>query len=130
MNKSAFHKLSYGVYVVSTWDNGRPTGCTANSAMQITSEPATIAVSINHDNYTNKCIQESGRFAISILGENSSKEESLKWYQLSIEYGNDKAKDKLKEYATAANDPQIKQFFDKGAKSAMENKQQLMKFLG
>ena len=71
MNKNAFRQLSYGVYVISTWDAGRPTGCTANSAMQITSEPATIAVSINHDNYTNKCIQDSGRFAISILGENS-----------------------------------------------------------
>ena len=71
MNKNAFRQLSYGVYVISTWDEGRPTGCTANSAMQITSEPATIAVSINHDNYTNKCIQETGRFAISILGENS-----------------------------------------------------------
>lgn len=72
MNKSAFWKLSYGVYVVSTWDNGRATGCTANSAMQITSEPATIAISINHDNYTNQCIQESGKFAISILGEHSA----------------------------------------------------------
>lgn len=72
MNRNAFWKLSYGVYVVSTWDNGRATGCTANSAMQITSEPATIAVSINHDNYTNQCIKESGKFAISILGEHSS----------------------------------------------------------
>ena len=71
MNKSAFYQLSYGVYVVSTWDKGRATGCTANSAMQITSEPATIAVSINHDNYTNQCIQDTGTFAISILGENS-----------------------------------------------------------
>ncbi len=71
MNSSTFHKLSYGVYVVSTWDNGRPTGCTANSAMQITSSPATIAVSINHDNYTNKCINETGKFAISILAEDS-----------------------------------------------------------
>lgn len=71
MNKNAFRSMSYGVYVVTTWDNGRATGCTANSAMQITSDPATIAVSINHDNYTNGCIQESGRFAISILGENS-----------------------------------------------------------
>lgn len=71
MNQSAFHKLSYGVYVVSTWDNGRPTGCTANSAMQITSTPATIAVSINHNNYTNKCIAETGKFAISILAEDS-----------------------------------------------------------
>lgn len=71
MNQSAFHKLSYGVYVVSTWDEGRPTGCIANSAMQITSKPASIAVSINHDNYTNKCIEQSGRFAISILAEDS-----------------------------------------------------------
>lgn len=72
MNNKAFQKLSYGVYVISTWDNGRATGCTANSAMQITSEPATIAVSINHGNYTNECIQNSGKFAISILGENSN----------------------------------------------------------
>ncbi|MDE7332601.1 MAG: flavin reductase [Lachnospiraceae bacterium] len=71
MNQNAFHKLSYGVYVVSTWDNGRPTGCTANSAMQITSSPATIAVSINHNNYTNQCISETGKFAISILAEDS-----------------------------------------------------------
>lgn len=71
MNKNAFRQLSYGVYVVSTWDEGRATGCTANSAMQITSDPATIAVSINHDNYTNVCIQKLGKFAISILGEHS-----------------------------------------------------------
>lgn len=72
MNKNAFRQLSYGVYVVSTWDKGRATGCTANSAMQITSEPATIAVSINHDNYTNQCIQDTGKFAVSILGEHSN----------------------------------------------------------
>ncbi len=71
MNKSALYQLSYGVYVVSTWDRGRATGCTANSAMQITSSPATIAVSINHDNYTNQCIQDTGKFAISILGEHT-----------------------------------------------------------
>ena len=71
MDTNIFRKLSYGVYVVSTWDNGRATGCTANSAMQITSSPATIAVSINHDNYTNHCIQETGKFAISILAEDS-----------------------------------------------------------
>ena len=36
---------------------------------------------------------------------------------------------KMQEYAKCATDSQIKQFFEKGAKSAMENKQQLMKFL-
>ena len=72
MNTKAFRNFSYGVYVVSVWDNGRPTGCVANSAMQITSSPATIAVSINRDNYTNGCIKELKKFAISILGENSA----------------------------------------------------------
>ena len=69
MNKSALYKLSYGVYVVTSWKDGKATGCTANSAMQITSSPATVAVSVNHDNYTNECISESGVFAVSILGE-------------------------------------------------------------
>lgn len=71
INKNAFRNLSYGVYIVSTLDGDRPTGCVANSAMQITSEPATIAVSINHDNYTNACIEKTGKFALSILSEQS-----------------------------------------------------------
>lgn len=74
MNSKVFRNLTYGVYVVSTWDNGRPTGCVANSIMQVTSSPATIAISINHDNYTNKCIKESERFAVSILTEKSNPE--------------------------------------------------------
>lgn len=71
INKNAFYSMSYGVYIVSTLDGDRPTGCVANSAMQITSEPATIAVSINHDNYTNGCIEKTGKFAISMLSEQS-----------------------------------------------------------
>lgn len=63
--------MSYGVYIVSTMDGKRPTGCTANSIMQITSSPATVAISINHDNYTNECIKRSGKFAFSILAQAS-----------------------------------------------------------
>lgn len=36
---------------------------------------------------------------------------------------------KLDAYASQASDQEVKQFFAKGAKSALENKQQLMKFL-
>jgi flavin reductase (DIM6/NTAB) family NADH-FMN oxidoreductase RutF len=72
MNSWAFTKLSYGVYVATSWaDGGKPTGCIANSAMQVTSSPATVAISINHDNFTNECIKGCGRFAVNILGENS-----------------------------------------------------------
>ncbi|MCD7836069.1 MAG: hypothetical protein LUG83_05385 [Lachnospiraceae bacterium] len=36
---------------------------------------------------------------------------------------------KMQDYAQQATDPEIKQFFEQGAKSAMDNKQELMKFL-
>ncbi len=72
MNKSVFRNLSYGVYVISTLDGTRKTGCTANSIMQITSSPATIALSMNHDNFTNSCIDKTGKFAVSILSEASN----------------------------------------------------------
>lgn len=71
MNTNIFRAISYGVYIISTMDDGRATGCTANSAMQITSSPPTIAISINHDNFTNECIKKFGKFSISILAEDS-----------------------------------------------------------
>lgn len=74
MNKNVFRNFSYGVYVVSTIDGERPTGCVANSIMQITSSPATVAVSMNHDNFTNSCIETSGKFSVSILSESSAPE--------------------------------------------------------
>lgn len=72
MDKKVLRNLSYGVYVVTSLDKDRKVGCIANSIMQITSDPITIAVSINHENYTNKCIKEQKKFAISILEENSN----------------------------------------------------------
>src|SRR5574344_287325 len=66
MNKNVLWNLSYGVYVVSTLNGDKPTGCIANCAIQVTYD--TIAVSINHENFTNKCIKDSKKFAVSILG--------------------------------------------------------------
>ncbi len=71
MNPKVFHNLSYGVYITTSLDGQRPVGCVTNSIMQITSQPATVAVSVNHNNYTNGCIEKSGRFAFSILAEGS-----------------------------------------------------------
>lgn len=71
MDNTMLYDLSYGVYAVTTWDEGRAVGCIANSAMQITSSPMTLAVSINKDNYTHDCIKKMEKFAISILSEKS-----------------------------------------------------------
>ena len=68
MDTNVLSKMSYGVYVVSSLCGKSPAGCIVNSAIQVTYD--TIAVSIHHQNFTNKCIAESGKFALSILGEN------------------------------------------------------------
>ena len=72
MNNNVFRNISYGVYIVSCKDGEKFTGCTVNSIMQITSSPATIALSVNKENYTNLCISNNKKFAISILSEKSN----------------------------------------------------------
>ncbi|MBQ9149997.1 flavin reductase [bacterium] len=64
-NKAVLWNLSYGVYIVSSMDNDRPIGCIANSIMQLTHD--CIAVSLNHQNYTNKIVKENKKLAVSIL---------------------------------------------------------------
>jgi len=74
MNKKAFYNMSYGVYVTTSTDNGKPVGCVTNSNTQITSSPATVSVSVNHDNYTAECIEKSGLFGFTVLSVDSDPE--------------------------------------------------------
>ena len=67
MNKNVLRSLSYGMYAVTTLDEGRHVGCIANSTMQVTYD--TVVVSMTHENYTNQCMAKNKKFAISILGE-------------------------------------------------------------
>lgn len=71
MNPKAFIPLSYGVYILTSWDGDRPTGCTVNCACQITAEPASMMVSVNKENFTHDCIRKTGLFAVSVLAEDS-----------------------------------------------------------
>lgn len=102
MDERVLWNLSYGVYIVSAWNEGSPTGCTANSAMQVTAEPATLAVSINHDNLTNQCIKDTGYFALNIIGENS---EPMLIGQFGFYSGRDKEKFDGVPYKIAENLP-------------------------
>ena len=71
MNLKALHKLSYGLYIVTSTKENRLNGQIANSVFQITSEPPTIAVSINKNNLTWEFIKESGVFVVSVLCEDT-----------------------------------------------------------
>lgn len=67
MDAKIFHKLSYGLYVVSSVKGEAFNGQIANTVFQISAEPATVAISINKKNLTHEYIKESGVFSVSIL---------------------------------------------------------------
>ncbi|MFC1988175.1 rubredoxin [Chloroflexota bacterium] len=71
MDLKALYKLCYGLYVVSSKKGDKLNAQIANTVFQITSEPPTIAVSINKNNLTHEFIQESKVFAASILSQDT-----------------------------------------------------------
>jgi flavin reductase (DIM6/NTAB) family NADH-FMN oxidoreductase RutF/rubredoxin len=75
MNLKTLHKISYGLYVISSKKGEKFNGQIANTVFQVTSEPPVIAVSINKQNLTHEFIQESKLFTVSIL----SKETPMKF---------------------------------------------------
>jgi flavin reductase (DIM6/NTAB) family NADH-FMN oxidoreductase RutF/rubredoxin len=71
MNRSALHKISYGLYIITSGQDGKFNGQVANSMFQVTSDPATVAISINKENFTHGLIKLSGKFVVSILAQSA-----------------------------------------------------------
>lgn len=71
MNLKALHDCSYGLYVISSRKGDRLNGQIANTVFQITSDPPTVAVSINKQNLTHEFISESKVFVASILSRDT-----------------------------------------------------------
>lgn len=67
MNSQALYRLSYGLYVVCSVNGEKINGQIANTVFQVTSEPPTLAVSINRNNLTNEYIRASRVFTVSVL---------------------------------------------------------------
>ena len=72
MKYRAFHKLSYGLYIVATELDGDKAGFIGNTVFQITSEPAKIAISCHKKNRTTDKILQSKIFSVSVLNKESS----------------------------------------------------------
>jgi flavin reductase (DIM6/NTAB) family NADH-FMN oxidoreductase RutF/rubredoxin len=67
MDKTALFKLSSGLYVVSATDGEHTGACVINTALQVTSDPLQVAVTVNKDNYTCGVIKTAGHFTLTIL---------------------------------------------------------------
>jgi len=72
MKYKAFHKLSYGLYIITTRVNDKNAGYVGNTVFQITSKPSQIAISCHKNNASLEKILQSKIFSISVLGKNAS----------------------------------------------------------
>ena len=69
VDRKAFRDLSYGLYIVTSKQEGSLNGQIVNTVIQVTSDPPRVAVIINKDNLTYEFISRSGVFAVSVLEE-------------------------------------------------------------
>lgn len=74
IDKSAFHSLSYGMYVIGARSAERRFGCIANTFAQVTSSPLQVSVALNKENATTAAVRESARFTASCLSEDATME--------------------------------------------------------
>lgn len=71
MNLKALYTLGYGLYIICSRKGEKINGQIANTVFQITSEPPTLAVSINKNNLTYEFIKESRVFVASVLSQDT-----------------------------------------------------------
>lgn len=71
MDLKALYSISYGLYVIGSRKGDKLNGQTANTAIQVTSEPPTISVCINKGNLTHEFIKDSKAFTVSILSQDT-----------------------------------------------------------
>lgn len=85
MDLSSLEDISYGMYLITTSNGKEDAGCIINTLTQITSKNPIVSVSINKNNYTNKILKESNKFAVSIISENIDSQVISKFGYLSSE---------------------------------------------
>ena len=68
---SAIFKLTYGLFVLSAKDGEKDNACIINTALQVTSNPLQVSVTVNKANFTHDMIMKTGEFNLSILSQDT-----------------------------------------------------------
>ena len=71
MNTKALHLISYGLYIICSRREDKINGQTANTLIQVSSEPPIVSVCINKQNLTHDFILDSGVFTASVLSQDA-----------------------------------------------------------
>ncbi|MBR3692553.1 MAG: flavin reductase [Clostridia bacterium] len=68
---SAYHSITYGLFLLAASAGGRHNACIINTAQQVSSSPATVSITVSKQNLTHDFILASGRFSLSVLTEDA-----------------------------------------------------------
>ena len=71
MDQKAFYNLTYGLFLLTTQENGKDNGCIINTAALLTDNPKRIQISVNKANYTHDIIKRTGVFNVSVLNQDA-----------------------------------------------------------
>ena len=75
MNRKAFEKINYGLFLIGAPGEGKYQGCLVNSLHQITSSmPPRFSITLNKSNETWKAIEKAGVFSATVLSKEAPKE--------------------------------------------------------
>ena len=75
MNRKAFSRINYGLFIVGAELDGKPQGCIVNSLHQVTSPmPFKFSLTVNKSNETFKAIEAKGSFAATVLAKDTPKD--------------------------------------------------------
>ena len=69
MDAKALYLISYGMYIICSKKGDKINGQTANSIVQVASEPPIISVCINKQNLTHEFIKDSKVFTASVIAQ-------------------------------------------------------------
>ncbi len=68
-NNKAMYALSYGLFVLTARQGEKDSGCITNTAMQVTTEPNRVVITVNKSNYTHDMVMATKKFTLSVLSE-------------------------------------------------------------
>ncbi|MBE6712395.1 MAG: hypothetical protein E7580_02610 [Ruminococcaceae bacterium] len=67
----ALHAVGYGLYIVTTRENGKDSGLVVNTVSQVASNPTVLAVGINRANYSCGVISRTKKLNVNVLTESA-----------------------------------------------------------
>ena len=116
MNNKAMYKLGYGLYVLTAKDE-KDNGCIINTAIQVTTTPNRISITVNKQNHTHDMIRKTGVFNLSVISEEAD-------FSLFQHFGFQSGRDvdKMKDFENKAQAENGLYYITKGTNAYLSGK--------